>query len=372
VNPALGVLCLLVTYFFVRRYYNNHIAVWTVIAMGLTGFFIFNAASYFSHVSCMLACLLFVFAMYRYFETRKVGFIVVAGVFLGCIIVIRYFTAVLIFLPFLIYMASRLKTNILRPLVLMGVGAVPFVLFLAWYNATITGNPFLPVTMWLDKEEGIGFVKDHTFLSGVEHIVRWLFMFAYWVSPGFLLLYFLFLWRKRRSRTAGRARPEDYFFITLMAGYFFYYQIGGNQYGPRFMFEAFPFLIILVVRNVIDIQSTWIRAAFLASVLYAVAKFPFVADREATIVDQRQDVYDLVAANDVHNAVVLIESHTSPLRPMPVGDLTRNSASFDDDVLYAHDCEAERNLLMNYYTERSFYIYRRDVDRVRGELIRIR
>ncbi len=371
VNPVLGVLCLTVLYFFAREFYSTRIAAWSVVATGLTGFYIFNAASYFSHVACLLACLLFVFCIHLYFQRGALRFILLAGFFLGWVILIRYFTAVLLFIPFLIYLVRQYKAKSLRMLFMLGLGALPCIALLGWYNMKITGSAFLPVTVWGYEEEGLGFVKDHTILAGIEHVIRWIFMFVYWSSPGLLVLYFMFLLKKITRGAPTPKRPEDYFFMTLMAGYFFYYQIGGNQYGPRFMFESLPFLVILVVRNAIAAKRGWVRAVFVASLVYALVKIPFISAREAKIIDQRQNVYDLVADNDIHHAVVLIGSHTSPIRPMPVGDLTRNSSAFNDDVLYAHDCE-DRDALMRAYSDRTFYRYERELDSVRGKLQRIR
>lgn len=371
INPILGGLCMLVLYGFARRFYNKKIALWSVVTMTATSFFLFNAASYFSHVSCMLACLLFVYSMSVYFEEETHSSLLLAGFFLGWVILIRYFTAVLLFLPFFIFMIQKYRTRIYSPMMWLGLGALPAVLFLGWYNFEITGNPLVPVTVWGDEREGLGFVRNHTFMSGVEHVIRWLFMFTYWCSPGLLILYFLFLWKKVRG-SALLERPEDYFFVVLIAGYFFYYQIGGNQYGPRFMFEALPFLTILVVRNVVDSRPALVRVVLVVSVLYAIVRLPFISLREQKIVTQRQDVYHEVARRNIHHAIVVVQSHVSPIRPMPVGDLTRNSSTFDDDVLYVHDCEELRTGLLSRYPDRRVYRYVRDVDEARGELIRIR
>lgn len=373
VNPVLGLVTLVVFYLFARRYYGEQVAVWSLLAMAFTGYYVFNAASFFSHTSCLLVALLFVFSVRRYQEDSKILYGILAGFFIGFVVVIRYYTAVLIFLPFLISLIVQHRWKVIRLLVLMGIGGLPCLAYLLWYNYSITGSALTPVTVWAYPQEQLGFVKGHSFLKGVEHWVRWILMFFYWCSPGLLILYFVFLWRKVKTRVGRLAHPEDYAFIMLIMGYFFYYQIGGNQYGPRFLFEAFPFLILLVFSKVlVENRQKWAMALLLASIVYAVVKLPFITYREERIIDERQDMYDLVSEQNIRNAVVFVTSPTSPIRPMPVDDLTRNDSKFINDVIYARELPNINEELMEYYGDRSFYKYVRNIDHPHGQLIRIR
>lgn len=371
-NPILGLISLVVFYFFVRRYYGVSVAVWSVFGMALTGFYIFNSASYFSHVSCFLVTLLFVFNIYLYRDSNKVIYAILAGFFLAFVVVIRYYTALLIFVPFLIYLIMQCKWRVIRLFVLMGIGSLPCIVYLLWYNYSITGNALVPVTIWAYPSEQLGFVKGHTFLKGLEHLVRRILMFAYWTSPGLLLLYAFYLFRKIRSQEDRLVRPEEYTFLMLVLGYFFYYQIGGNQYGPRFLFEAFPFLIVFVVSRVLESREKWATAVLIASLIYPIFKLPFISYREASIIDQRQDVYDLVKDQKISNAVVFVSSSTSPVRPMPASDLTRNDPMFMNDVIYVLEIPRINKQLMEFYQDRVFYRYVRDLDETQGELVRVR
>ena len=372
INPLLGLIAIVFFYFFVRRYYDQTVAICSLFALAFTGFYLFNAASYFSHVSCLLATLLFVFCVYRYSDKRNLVYGLLAGFFLGFIVLIRYYTALLIFLPFLVYLVIEHKWKAIPLFFWMGIGGVPCLAYLLWYNYAITGNPFVPVTVWAYPSEQLGFVKGHTFWRGVEHLVRRIIMLIYWTSPGLLILYAVFLWRKIKSPAERFLKPEDYAFLSLAVGYFFYYEIGGNQYGPRFLFEGFPFLVVFVVSKVLQTREKWAMILLLVSLIYPLIKLPFISYREAYVIDQRQDLYDLVRDQKVTNAVVLIASPTSPLRPMPIGDLTRDDAGFMNDVIYVRSLPAINNQLMEYYNDRSFYKYVRDIDKPHGELIKIR
>lgn len=372
VNPILGAVLLIVFFSFVNRFYTPRVAIWSLIALAMSSFFIFNSASFFSHTSCALFVLCFVYGSYLYFEKPKPAYLLLAGFCLAMVAITRYFTAILIFIPFFFFFIKHCKFASVRAFFWLGMGAVPCVAFLFWYNYSITGNALLPVTMWAYADEGLGFVRGHTVLKGVEHVVRWLGMFLYWCSPAILILYFAGLIGKVADAKARWTHPEDYLFIVLMGGYFFYYQIGGNQYGPRFLFEAFPFVVVFVVANVLQFNKKWITGLFIAGVIFAMVKFPFIADRESKVIEERKDLYTLVQKRDIRNAVVMISSYTSVVRPMPIGDLTRNDVYYLNDVLYAIDLKERNQELMNYFPDREFYRYVREVNDEKGKLIRIR
>ena len=371
-NPVLGLVTLVVFYFFARRYYGEQVAVWAMLTVAFTGYFIFNSASFFSHTSCLLATLLFIYSIRSYIDTNNLVFGLLTGFFIGCIVTIRYYTAVLVFVPFLVSLIAQQKLRVIRLLLLMGLGGLPCLAYLMWYNYSITGNALTPVTVWAYPMEQLGFVRGHSVVKGLEHWARWILMFFYWSSPGLLILYLVYLWRKITTPAERFSSPEDYTFIALMAGYFFYYQIGGNQYGPRFLFEAFPFLVLLVFSKVFQRREKWATALLLASMVYAIVKFPFITYREERIVDERQDMYDLVEEQHITNAVVIVGASTSPIRPMPADDLTRNDGRFLNDVIYALEIPKINDQLMEYYGDRAFYQYVRDVDHPDGELLRIR
>jgi hypothetical protein len=372
INPVLGLIALALFYNFAKRYFGTRVAMWSLLTLAISSFFIFNSASYFSHTSCLLFTVIFVDAIYLYRDTRKVMAALCAGFFLGMIAITRYYTALLIFVPFLISLMYEFKLKSFTLFAWMCIGSIPCLSFLFWYNYSITGDSLLPVTMWGYDAEGLGFVQGHTMLTGIEHLIRRTLMFLYWCSPGLLILYIIFLARKVSLKNEILTHPEDYIFATLVIGYFFYHEIGGNQYGPRFYFEGLPFLILFVVRSVFQLRINWALALMVAGILYAAVKMPFIADREEKIITERKDLYDLVEQTKISNAVVFVSSPTGVKRPMPAGDLTRNDPYFQNDVLYVRDLGPNNKLVMEYYPDRRFYRYRRDRESPRGKLFLIR
>jgi hypothetical protein len=372
VNPFLGLITLIVFYHFTKRFFGMRVALWSLIILALSSFYIFNSASYFSHTSCLLFTLGFVYSIYSYKECPKILYALIAGFCLGMIAITRYYTAILIFIPFFFFLIYLYRWESVRLFLWMAIGAVPCLAFLMWYNYSITGNSLLPVTMWGYNDEGLGFVRGHTVFIGVEHIIRRILMFLYWSSPGLLILYFVFLIRKLLSKTEALTHPEDYIFALLMIGYFFYYQIGGNQYGPRFFFEALPFMVVFVVRKVFEYKINWSLALVFAGIVYALVKLPFIAERENQVITERNDLYNVTEKSKISNAVVFISSSTGLIRPMPVGDLTRNDPYFSNDILYVRDLGANNKLLIEYYPDRKFYKYVRARESVHGKLVRVK
>jgi hypothetical protein len=372
VNPILALIATVIFYGFAKRRYSDNVAFCALLAFIFTSYFLFFSASFFSHTSCMVAILAFVACLYRYMDTRLVHYAFAAGFFLGLAATIRYFTAFLIFLPFLPMLLVHYRVKALSIFFWMGLGALPCVLFLFWWNHSITGNFLLPVTVWAYPNEGLGFVKGHTPLKGIEHLVRRVFLFLQYCSPALLVLYVIYLVQKLMNRAERLKHVEDYAFLFLTAGYFFYYEIGGDQYGPRFLLEALPFLVLFVTRKVLKSRSHWATAFFFAGFIYAVAKIPVISQREHAVIKERTDLYAQVKERKLKNAVVLISSFVSDIRPMPVGDLTRNEPPYQGDVLYVFDIPQENEKLYNYYPLRDFYRYQWLPGKGEGSLVKLR
>lgn len=372
VNLIIGIITLFVFYKFVKTRYNSKIAFWSLLILGSSSFFIFNSASFFSHTLALLCSLLFAICLLKALDGNRPNFAFIAGVFIGLSFITRYYSAILFALPFGFYLFKYNIKVVSKVLLFTIIGFIPFLFFLFYYNYKITGNPFLPVTVWIDAHEGLGFVKGHNLKIACEHIVRRLLLFEYWVSPGMLFLYFLLLYHKFRSTEKLFSNPEDWMFVVFIFGYVFYHEIGGNQYGPRFYYEAFPFMIVFVVSRIsVFADDSIFRAMLFTCVIFSFVKMPFIGYRENKIIKERTDLYRIVNESGIDNAVVLVSSGTSVIRPMPIGDLIRNDKLYQNQVIYARDLGPENELLFSYYNTRTFYRYIRDLNQPKGKLIPI-
>jgi hypothetical protein len=371
INALIGVIVLGIFYKLMDRFYGERIAIWSVFILAFSSFFIFNAASYFSHTVSLLEGLLFIYFSHRYLQTKRLWYTLLAGFALGMLVMTRQLTAVVFFVPLCAYLLYQLRIRALPPLFLIGLGALPFVGAFLWYNQKITGDPLMPVTVWTNADEALGFVKGHTPVKGLKFTFKRLMMFLYYTSPALLVLYFLYLFERLKNFKRILSNPGDYLFLLLIIGYFFYYHSGGNQYGPRFYLEGFPFLIGFVVARVLRMNTRWAKVFLFCGLIYSIVKIPLITYREHQVIEERMDVYSLVEEQGINNAVVFISSETGIIRPMPVEDLNRNDRHYENDVIYARDLGAENLTLMKHYSTKDFYIYKRGIDVPSGELIKI-
>ena len=219
----------------------------------LSPFILFQSGSFLSHpiAAGWLAAALAAFAAgERYRDLRWYG---VCGALLGGGFVSREAASVLFALP----LGARLvATRHWRALAQVIVFGLPFVLAYLLYNQRLTGSPFLlPRTIFDAADhfgfgDGIGFHGRHTLAAGLANtdelltilqfdLLGWPPLFAL----GLIGLPFL----------VGRARSWDFLaaggfaaFVVAYTAYFYH----GIALGPRYYFEAMPWLLLLAARGV--------------------------------------------------------------------------------------------------------------------------
>jgi hypothetical protein len=278
-------------------------------------------------------------------------------------VLIRPYTALLIGLPLLFVLgreAVRAETGIAarmasswRSLRWLILGGLPFALLLGAVDHTVTGRWWVMPTTYLDPQEGIGFgVHGHTLQQGLQTTLLWFveaLAYTFFLSPLLLLA------------ARGRAGPRSGLLWLLLAapvaGYLFYWNPGGNRYGPRFYFEALlPFTLLTGVgleRLLALGRHRLLLAAAGAMGLVVTGKLCIDAHRQVVA---RQDVYRTVGAAGIDHAVVLLLSGSAD---MPSFDLTRNPPDFRTaKVLYGRgrgDADLE---VAARYPDRRVYYYR--------------
>ncbi|MFH1680896.1 MAG: glycosyltransferase family 39 protein [Candidatus Eisenbacteria bacterium] len=375
VNPILGALSLYVLFLLGRRLFGENAALLTAIAVLCSPFFVFNAASYFSHVSALLFVLLLHHHGLLFLDTGRSRYAALAGAWMGIALLIRPYTAVLAAVPVLLLILVPRSRERLLGGAWLAAGAAPFVLFLLVYNGRITGDPLLMVMKWGNPREGVGFIGSHSPLRGAYFTVQHLFDLMSWGSA---TVFVLAVYSLSRLRARGdRAWIGISVFWLVLAGYVFYWGPGGNRYGPRYHFEAYPFAMmgtaaIVFGERIRGSRSGVLRFLFLSGVVLGLLHFPRHVIEEHRVVRERSDVFRLVKEEGLRNAIVLLGSETGVIRPMPVHDLARNGVDLDGEVLYAWDLGKEKNLkLRERFPLRSFYRYTRPESDPRGALERL-
>jgi hypothetical protein len=184
-----------------------------------------------------------------------------------------------------------------------------------------------------------------------------------WTSP---LLSLGYVWALGTVIAKGRVSFTDWIMPLTLLFFLFYFGEGGNQYGPRYYYEAWPFALLTTLKALDPMLSDsaktntarWISAAIVASLLFHVALLPGRLAREGRIVEERLAVYNQVKKAGLKNAIVIIASEVGTLRPMTPTDLLRNGLDVESrEVIYAQDLGERNSELASQFPRRRIYYY---------------
>jgi len=318
------------------------------VLLALSPFMIFNGASYHSHMAAALMGLLAVQCLELSLDKKNMTWAVAAGAAVGSIGLIRYDSALLIALPFAISMLRQKRWALCAAVI---SGALPLVAVLLAYHWVITGNPLVPV-YWLG-----GRSADHLYFdsAGIAEGIRlsmWRWVeLVEWAGPGVIPIWVIGLAAKIRSK---HVTPVDWVFPLFVLTFLFYPFDGANRYGPRYYFEALPFMV-LILRGV-TLGPVGLRLIRL-SVVYGLVSLPFLGWFYHQIISERMELYDQVTAMKLNNAVVLVQDAPGHIWKMEPDDMARNGLTADGPVLYARADKVGTEGLRQAFPERSLWIY---------------
>ena len=377
--PLAGIVLLYAVYQLGRRQDGPLGGILAAALVALSPFFLFNAGSYFTHVPTAAAGALFCWMAADFLDRPRLRTGILAGAALGMVGLIRPFNTLPFAVPFLVAFLWRARIRDYVAASSIALGGLPFLAALMlFYDATIGsplpdwakfGGSLVKFGLYPRDEFGVSYTPlDQLIRAGVRMIDL-----AQWTSPLLLLGYVAALvWKAAR----GRLSFLDFIFPATLAGFLLVPFDGGNQYGPRYYFEGYPFLVLTVVSALVPLLQNRGRprsVAFGASLvfahlLHAVAVAAFLGWFLRERVDERMDVYDQVRAQGLHHAVIVLRSGTGRSPALTPKDLTRNGLALDGDVIYALDIPDRLGELRALFPDRRFFLYRRDPDSTRGSL----
>ena len=349
-NPLLSLATLVALHRLARRHATPRAADLAVICLAANPFVVLNSASFFSHPACLLFLTLFLKAVLDVGEGPARGRdSLMMGIAAGAAVLVRPYTAALVVVPGLAWLLIRFvrssRAREIAPVLLRsGAAFLPFAVAMLAYNAALTGSPWLPPFLLVDP-------NDHPRLTGGD------FSLAHGVwSNGLLRLLRLSLWLPLSVPLAavallGARRKESMIaplvisVVAIVGGYVFYLTPAGNEYGPRYAYEAIGALAILMGVAL----ASFGRGAQLLVALIVVANAGTLVFRcleAAPAVRQRMALTDLVRERQLTSAIVFLRTGSGSMRAR---DLTRNGTTFDGPVLYALDRgDANRETLARY------------------------
>ena len=366
VNPLLGAITAPCFYALARQYLDRPAAWLATLTLVLSAYFLFNYASYFTHGAAALAAILSALFGGRYLRSGRWWTALAAGACIGLLGFIRAFNAPFIAAPFVV--ALLLTPGRRSGLLWFALGGAPFLAALLAYFAAFSGDPLLPVQEWyLPGHEPVGAPSGVSLRETAIRLTR----LHFWTSPLVLLGW---AWAFAALAVRRHLRFVDFIFPVTVLGFVFYGGHGGWQYGPRYLFEAWPFAVLTALRALEPIllpkpsdgtaapasgkTAGLVAAALLAHLAYQLAYAPPRLALQHQLIDERDRVYKDVKAHRLKNAVVFIASTAQGLRWVDPLDLTRNGLDpFDNSVVYAVDRGEKNAELLSALPGRTPYLY---------------
>ncbi len=374
VNPLLSALTLVLAGWIGRRLLGPGGEPALVAMILLTPFFLLNSGSYFSHPLTLLCITLFLAALVRLAGGGRAGWAAVAGVAAGVALGTRPAAAAALLLPFLVWMGVRWSRGrewgrLAFFLVPVGVALA----ILGWYNHILYGSAVRTGYGAYDPSDiRLGIDADHLAVSG-----WWLLKLLFWTVPGTLAgIYFLV--RGRGARALFREEPLlalcGLSLLLLGAGYLLFQNKGSNEYGPRYYYDGFIYLALLMTAG-------WMRAAdrlagrvpraraargvglvlACGAFLALFGSVPLLLAHYRDKIAHNRDLYVAAERAGLSSGLVFLETGSGR---MPPGDLVRNPLDFRSGTLYVRDLGAEADrTLAALYPDRSAVVYAYDPHR---------
>jgi hypothetical protein len=274
VEPLLGTLALWGIYRLGKLLYNGPTGLLALVLGALSGFYIYLAASYLSHTVALcfaVYCLLFFARFDRYGRGYDLA---LAASFASALYLTREFSGLVIggaTGAFVLFANRRALVAEWRRLLLGGLFAALALVTTAnvyiLYNAVQTGDPLVTPRAIFNPADrygfgsGVGFYGQHTFAAGlvaVDQILTALQTTLYgW--PFYLTLALLpcaYLVRRRVTRWDVFCGAMIVLLLALQIGYFYH----GIFLGPRYVYEALPFLLLLTARGATGLANALARS----------------------------------------------------------------------------------------------------------------
>ncbi len=399
IPPLVGAACVAMILLLGRKLFDARTGAVAMILLATSPFFLMQAGSFMSHNTAAFYLLASMLAL-AYIDRRPALYGVIAGVAFGLLLNTRPLTALALVVPFGAWLLSMLiarthrRTGAIEIAAFVAVGLLMIGAYLL-YNYGTTGHVFSSGYQSSgDPTQQVGFSGAHSVAAGMQNeqiqMAFLLLVLNGWptyVGLALVLLPFLL----------GTRDPRDWFLLAsaiFVVGAWTLFEGNGVMYGPRYWYEAVPFLMLLSARGAERAAAaiagvvTYVRAQRFAEdgataataqvVVYTIVaalvgssiygwllgqhptwRADFVPEQASAMrgylgVDDR--IPRLVEQQHLHNALVLVED--CPEFQCYGSVFWRNSPALDGDIVYAKDIVLQRDAITAAFPGRAVYVAR--------------
>lgn len=290
IEPLLGTLALLGIGLIASRLFDRRIGTLAIALGAVSPFYSYLAASYMSHAVALFFLVWGFWLLLRFFDGGARWLLPLAAVSFGMAWLTRDMVSLLFTLIALVgslFLTVRRQLRVIETLapgvrrnwraqlaelwqewrrwvfpgiVALAIAVVFWLIGLA-INVTLTGEPFVSARNIFAPDDrlgfgmGVGFYGQHTLAAGLvildqllTSMATDLFGWPFYLTLVFLLMPFL----------TRRVVAADWFLlagVVIMTGVFVGYFYHGIYLGPRFLFEALPFYLMLTARGIITVAE---------------------------------------------------------------------------------------------------------------------
>lgn len=363
-NPILLTFGLSILLFSVKTLISRTTLLLSAIFIIISPFFLFTGAAYNSHNSCFLFFTIYFYSSYQWVDKKSSYWALLAGLSLGLGLGARYLTMGGMAFPFILYglflvFKKRLKLN--DGIIHFTVVSVGLLIAQLLFNYIITGDLTDAPNHYVKRHERLGFIAGYTPGTALLYWFRRIIYLMDWNSL-FLPLLFIFYSTTHFKRLNVWLRLLTVSVLSLSVFYMFYYSWGGNQFGPRYLYEAYPLMVILVMHHlVLDYNQSdgpkrlVIIFLLLISMLSTVTVFMRHADYFERASRERKQIYVETEQTVEEPALVFIKGFIGDTLVMSQEDAVRNLPDLKGDIIYAHDKGEKNRLLCEAMPDKNFY-----------------
>lgn len=342
------------------------------LASGLAAtspFLLILSGSMMSHTSCLVFVTAFLWCIWRSLRGGGDRWSLLAGVMLGCALLIRPLTGAAVGLPAGLWALSRLLwRGEWRRVWFLGLGFALVASLVPVTNAIWTGDPLLsPYTLFWPYDR-LGFGPGHgpqpggntvwlglsSAIASIGHLANRLHG---WPALSLVFVVLGFLFRPRRQ--------GDLFLVVtalaLLLAHVLYWT-ADFVFGPRYVHETTSTLCVLSAAGIVSIGD-WLRGK--RRWLYAALLLLLAVDVLLYLPSQLQRTYglygitaaprEILRSAGLHDALVIVEDKAG-WKDYAVA-FSMNAPTLDGDIVFASECSPHTAELLADFRGRSVYYF---------------